>query len=70
MDLNKEAVALQAAATRLLMQRWRTNAWIWVSHDEAQIFAPYPMSNGPSVKTTPQKTRFRSVNNYKEFTYR
>ena len=45
-------------------------AFFVLSHEEAQSFAPCPMSNGPSVKTTPQKTRFRSVNNYKEFTYR
>ena len=60
MDLNKEAVAQQAAATRVWMQDsevenqrvdlgWTSElAFFVLSHEEAQIFAPGPMSNGPS----------------------
>ena len=60
MDLNKEAVAQQAAASRVWMpdsevenQRvdlgWTSELASFVlSHEEAQIFAPCPMSKGPS----------------------
>ena len=35
-----------------------------------QALTPQLLRASKLVKTTPQKTRFRSVNNYKEFTYR
>ena len=66
MDLNKEAVAQQAAATRILVQDVemenqhaplsceracfspRQEALFVLSREEVPVFAPCPMSNGPS----------------------
>ena len=37
---------------------------------DVQLLAVVYELGSTDAKTTPQKTRFRSVNNYKEFTYR